>query len=608
MANELGDVRRSQIITTHGPGSIVDFRAGGYGGAGVSVVAAGLEEWDRWAPPPGLGHPQTVYEPRLQKQLDVEGFRLPPVAPQKAPGVYSNRAGKLVGVRFPRWLQCPQCHLLRQPRSWTEDAGDPALYCVSCSDKAGGRNRVHVVPVRFIVICDKGHLDEFPWNWWVKHAENCPPQHDLRLEGSATAGLAGLILTCLGCGARRSMDGCFGPDAIPGQCHGRRPWLGTDADETCIVKPRVVQRGASNIYFSAVESALDIPPWSDDLQKKIGMRWTVLERAPDKNARRLLIKAFRLADIAGKPETELANIIEDRITRLQSPDRNLRWEEYQQFIQHTQPFGENTEFEIRPSPAPPEFAGWLQSVTRATRLREVRALRGFTRVFPPAAGEEDRVAELSMNHLGWLPAVENRGEGIFIQLRVDRVRQWEKQQDVVQRVAVLQTAYEQSWRDRGRPGAPPKNVTPRLLLIHSLAHAFIRQLSLSCGYSSASIRERLYVDSENWEMAGLLVFTSSPDADGTLGGLARQGESRNIVRIFEDMLAAMTWCSSDPLCIEGIHSMSEPANGSACHACLLASETSCEEFNHFLDRALLIGTPSQPTLGYFQDYLQQLRA
>ena len=122
----------------------------------------------------GLGHPQTVYEPRLQKQLGVDGFRLPPVAPQVAPGVYSRKAGKLVGVRFPRWLKCPGCHLIRQSRDWTEDPGDPALYCADCSDKAGGRNRVHVVPARFIVVCQKGHLDEFPWEWWVKTCREMP--------------------------------------------------------------------------------------------------------------------------------------------------------------------------------------------------------------------------------------------------------------------------------------------------------------------------------------------------------------------------------------------------------------------------------------------------
>jgi flavin-binding protein dodecin len=464
--------------------------------------------------------------------------------------------------------------------------------------------------VRFIVMCEKGHLDEFPWDWWVKHEEMCPKpgrRRELRIHGNTTAGLAGLILACLGCDAKRSMEGCFNPAAIPGQCQGRRPWLGINTDETCGSEPRVAQRGASNIYFSVVESALDIPPWSDDLQKKIGMRWAMLEQAPDQNARRVLIQALRLVDVTGKSETELVAAIEERVTRLRSPNRNIRWEEYQQFVQHTQPFGENTEFEIRPAVAPPELAGLLQAVTRATRLREVRAIRGFTRMFPPTAGDEERVARISLNRTNWLPAVENRGEGIFIHLRLDRVRQWEAQVAVVERAATIRAAYEKAWVDRGRPGAPPKQVTPRLLLVHSLSHALIRQLSLSCGYGSASLRERLYVDATDWEMAGLLVFTSSPDADGTLGGLARQGENVNIVRVFEESLTAMTWCSSDPLCIEGVHATSEPASGAACHACMLTSETSCEEFNTFLDRAFLVGTPSDPDLGYFADYLRELR-
>ena len=465
------------------------------------------------------------------------------------------------------------------------------------------------MPVRFIVVCEHGHLDEFPWNWWVKHEEGCDqsatnPGRGLRLEGSATAGLAGLVLTCLGCEASRAMEGCFNPGALPGQCQGRRPWLGVDADEPCGAQPRVVQRGASNTYFSAVESALDIPPWSDELQKKIGMRWAMLERAPDADARKVLIQAFRLAEITGREEADLVATIEDRVSRLQSPERNLRWEEYQQFVQHEQTFGDNTEFEIRPSAAPPELREWLQSVTRATRLREVRALRGFTRVFPPNPGDDDRIAKISLHQPNWLPAVENRGEGIFVQLNRGRLRLWEQDEAVRHRAQEIRQGYEQDWKDRGRRGQP-RAVTARLLLIHSLAHALIRQLSLSCGYGSASLRERLYVDdSTDWEMEGFLIFTSSPDADGTLGGLARQGEEGNIARLFEDALTDMTWCSSDPLCVEGVHSMSDPANGSACHACLLASETSCEEFNGFLNRVFLVGTPAEPGLGYFSNFLK----
>ena len=607
MNNELGDVRRSQVITTHGPGALIDFRTGSHGGASVSVVGAGLEEWDHWAPPQGVGNPQSIFEPRLQKQLGVEGFRLPPVAPQIRPGQHSPNAGKLVGVRYPRWLQCPRCHLIGETRRWAEDPGDPALYCATCTDEAGGRNRVHAVPVRFIVLCENGHLDEFPWDWWVKHGERCPPRHELKLSGSATAGLAGLILRCLGCNSERPMEGCFGPSAIPSTCQGRRPWLGTGADEACSAVPRVVQRGASNIYFSVIESALDIPPWSDNLQKKLGMRWSLLERAPDADFRRTLISGMHLSDLTGMSEDELADVIEDRVMRLQSPDRNLRFEEFQQFVRHTDLFGENTEFEIRPSSPPPELAGWLQLVVRATRLREVRANLGFTRFFPPAPGASGRLAKLSLSPLDWLPAIENRGEGIFLQLNIDRVREWEQMQAVRERVSRLQDAYAQAWTLRSQGESPPRTLTPRLLLVHSLSHALIRQLSLTCGYGSASLRERLYVDSGDWDMAGLLIFTSSPDADGTLGGLARQAASGNLVPLFEDCLSAMAWCSSDPLCAEGVHASTESSNGAACHACILAAETSCEEFNSCLDRVTLVGTAASPETGFFEDYLLGLR-
>src|SRR5207244_12067716 len=139
-------------------------------------------------------------------------------------------------------------------------------------------------------------------------------------------------------------------------------------------------------------------------------------------------------------------------------------------------------------------------------------------------------------------------EGIFIQLRLDAVCEWEKREPVQEQAARLSAKYNRAWHDRGRDDVPVKQLTPRLFLVHSLAHALIRQLSLNCGYGSASLRERLYVGSDNWDMAGLLVFTSSPDADGTLGGLARQGTAPNLVGVFEDCLASMRWCSSDPVC------------------------------------------------------------
>ncbi|MCE9575770.1 MAG: DUF1998 domain-containing protein [Deltaproteobacteria bacterium] len=603
--NELGDIRRSQVITTHGPGAIIDFRAGGAGGAAISVVSGGLEAWDERARPAGLQHPQTIFEPRLQKQLEVDGFRLPPVAPQVAPGAYAPSAGSLSGVRFPQWLHCPRCHLLRQPNGWREAPGDPALFCEPCSGGMAAADRVHVVPVRFIVVCPFGHLDEFPWHSWVRHREGCS-LGALALAGSATAGLAGYILSCRNCGASRSMEGCFGDD-VAGQCRGKRPWLPGD-HEDCPGRddpnsqPRVTQRGASNLYFSVVESALDIPPWSDALQARLVQFWPTLLRAADAPARGLFVDMLGLPAQLAMTRERLIAEIEARIERIQAPHPNLRWEEYEQLTKHEHDF-QTTEFEVRPTPPPPELRPWVDQVVRVTRLREVRALRGFTRVLPPTGPEDPRIAPISVKATNWLPAIENRGEGIFLRLDATRLRQWETSPAVEARAATINEAFGAEWRRRGGEGAPPRTIRPRFLLVHTLAHALIRQLSLDCGYSSASLRERIYADVDSFEMAGLLIFTASPDADGTLGGLVRQGEPAMLAQIVDQALRNMSWCSSDPLCIEGVHTITDSLSGAACHCCLLGAETSCEEFNRLLDRALLIGTPHEPALGYFTDYL-----
>jgi hypothetical protein len=407
------------------------------------------------------------------------------------------------------------------------------------------------------------------------------------------------------------MEGCFGTDwlsAIP--CAGRRPWLASEAEECPTTKeihkqgnadtPTVLQRGASNIYFSALESALDIPPWSEALQKRLGVYWSNLAQAEDDAELKTIIKVLKLETLTQVPADKLFEEVKKRLTRLKSPERNLRLEEYEQLTQHEKPL-DTQEFAIRPSRPPAALEPWVGRVVQVTRLREVRAMYGFTRILPPLGRQDQRLAKITASPKNWLPAVENRGEGIFIELNRKALVTWEARPAVKARAELRHAAYVADWRRRGGEGLPPRTISARFLLVHGLAHTLIRQLSLDCGYSSASLRERLYADVHPFDMAGLLVFTASPDADGTLGGLVRQGEPESIVRLMEKGLAAMTWCSSDPLCIEGVHTLTDPLSGAACHACLLAAETSCEEFNRLLDRALLVGTPKDPSLGFFHD-------
>ena len=608
--NRLGDLRRSTALTTFGPGAVVDFRADG---AAVSAVAAGLEEWDKSFPPAGLRNPQQITEPRLQRKLSVGGFRLPPVVDEAwrdDTGNPDNRT--LVAARFPEWLQCPQCDRLAPARRWSHEPGRAYRYCAHCTRMAPGQRKVFAVPIRFVMACVKGHLDDFPWHFWVRHKSDCKKKEraDLYLR-SERPGLAGLILSCGECNARQSMNGVFSAQTWHSfRCRGRRPWLAT-ADETCDCTPRALQRGASNLYFPVLESALSIPPWSDALQEALGIYWNlIVSTQPEDRAAfiRILTQgelASALDELNLSPE-ELAQQIEERLTRYgDDAILNIRQEEYRQLV-----FGSDTtdkdmgEFEVRSVPVPDNLRPFFSRVVRVVRLREVRALKGFTRINPPGDEDSPDIASIATGDPGWLPAIEVRGEGIFLAFNQETLCLWEVQDLVADRARRVHEGWHKEWQLRYGEGDPAWRITPRYLLAHTFAHALMRQLTLECGYSTASLRERLYVSDTNDGMAGLLIYTATSDADGTLGGLQRQGEAHRIERAIKAAVRAMEWCSSDPLCIEGMLTGSDRLSLAACHACVLAPETACEEYNRFLDRALLVGIPNADEVGFFTSLIR----
>lgn len=590
---------------TFGPGSVVDFRADG---APVSAVSAGLEEWDRAFPPAGLRNPQRIAEPRLQRKLSVAGFRLPPVVDETWRDDEGNPDGRtLVAARFPEWLQCPQCDRLAPSGRWAYDPGRAYRYCARCTRRAPGERKVFAVPIRFVMACARGHLDDFPWHEWVRHKGDCRRTNraDLYLR-SEGPGLAGLILSCQACGARRSMDGVFSAKTWRGfGCRGRRPWLAV-ANETCDRVPRALQRGASNLYFPVLESALSIPPWSDALQEALGVYWDPIVKAQPED-RPTFIRILAQAELApvlhelGLGPAELAHQIEDRVARYNDDTiLNIRQEEYRQFTLGVDTASSDArEFEVRSVLIPDKLRPYLDRIVRVVRLREVRALRGFTRINPPGDEDSPDIAAIAVGKPGWLPAVEVRGEGVFLAFNLERIRTWEVQKLVATRARKVNEAWHIEWQQRYGEGDPAWQITPRYLLIHTFAHALMRQLTLECGYSTAALRERLYVSDGDDGMVGLLIYTATSDADGTLGGLQRQGEAHRIERAVEAAVRAMEWCSSDPLCIGSIIAGSDGLSLAACHACVLAPETACEQYNRFLDRAVLVGLPDASDVGFF---------
>ena len=604
--NQLGELRRSAVVMTFGPGSVVDFRADG---GPVSAVTGGLEEWDRCFPPEGLANRQKITEPRLQRKLGVRGFRLPPVVDEiwrDANGQPDRRT--LVAARFPQWLQCPHCELVNPARKWASDPGRASKYCSRCTQGAPGRQKVFAVPTRFVMACHKGHLDDFPWHFWVKHKPDCTKKERAQLYlRSKRPGLAGLILSCGSCNAWASMDGIFSKRTWRGfACRGKRPWLAS-GDECCDCEPRALQRGASNLYFPVIASALSIPPWSDPLQEALGDYWHSISTTVSPEERAMFVKFLARGELEsamrglGLSPDELVQQIEERVTQIQD-DRilDIRQEEYRQFASGMDtPPTDGGEFEIRNVRVPERLRPYFSRVVRVVRLREVRAIKGFTRIVPPGDEDSADIAPISLSKPTWLPAVEVRGEGIFLSFNRESLRSWEGQLDLIGRAAGVDRAWKAEWRKRYGKGEPSLHITPRYLLAHAFAHALMRQLTLESGYSTTALRERLYIGDMDDPMAGLLVYTATSDSDGTLGGLQRQGEPDRIERAVVSAVRAMEWCSSDPLCIGEMIAPAEGLSLVACHACLLAPETACEQFNRFLDRALLVGLPGQPEVGFF---------
>ena len=374
---KVGRLRPTQIVNQHGPGAIVDLPA-------LSVVITGL---DRWHP---TGHDR-VSEPRLEAFVGATDLFRPP-APAR--GVY----GGVPAHVFPEWLVCPrkECRALARKESfhWHEPSGE---FRCQRADRHGSNARAQAFPARFLAACPRGHLDDFPWDTWAHAGGSGLCSGPLRLDDEGRSGSANdLVVRCERCQASRSMAGVFEHGALT-SCRGRRPWLGLSNFEAgCNETPRVLLRGASNAYFSIVASALSIPPYSDPVHLDIAPYLEQLRRL--KTPERVISAAEHdlLDDLLKRhsPEKVLAAALGGPTELLR-----LRPDEYNAFLDPPEPVQPPHEFEVRRVEAPAgEEAGMLGEIRAATRLREVRALRGFTRIESGVdIGDLADVAELNVN-------------------------------------------------------------------------------------------------------------------------------------------------------------------------------------------------------------------
>jgi len=602
-----GELRRSQILTTYGCGALADFPR-------LSGIMAGLDKWPIFH----LTESAKIHERNLEVMLGKEFFYQ-----VSSPDDNLNNSFALPAYRFPTWYYCPECHALDKynkiSRSTYGSKGkyNNSLLCNVCSDK---NHPVKLIPSRFIVACINGHLEDFPYVWWAHRKKGICDNPKLRIQyNGTTGGLDSIYISCDSCGATTTMAGCMDKEALKGlRCSRYMPWLGFD-DKHWYVDPnncdatlRCLQRSANNVYYPVNKSALTVPPWSEKLQSVFAANNSLFEDIFDSDEDQVIIglkKQFhKHPELYG---TDLNAFISAANARYKDEleivdEKSLRCDEYRAFC------GEDIDdeyFRTESEDVPDFISLYISKIKLVKKLREVMVLQGFRRILPThETNVEKRVEEgisenefspLSREPMNWLPAIELFGEGIFIELNEEMVSEWEKRNSV--RYKKMFDRNDSDWIGKGMFDFKK----PRYVLLHTLSHLLIRQLSSQCGYATASIKEKIYstYTDVDQRMCGILVYTSATDTDGSLGGLVREGQKDRIVTIFENLLQESTWCSNDPLCIESTSQGFKGLNYAACHACTLLPETSCESLNCLLDRAAVVGTPDNLDIAYFKELL-----
>lgn len=606
----VGQLRPSQLIYTFGVGSLTDLPS-------LSVLIMGLDEW-RDDARFDITEERLLAAVRALLGPQVAALKLAP-ADWDADGLKPSEPGLGVPVAaFPRWLRCPRCGAMgtvdRGVFELREDRFRPELTCyihAACQKAENPR----ALPMRFLRACRNGHLNDVNWDDFVHGGMPCASGGGgLRfIEVGGADEPVDLVVRCTACSVTRVIADVFDGDKYKPACSAFHPHL-RRADASCEEPARTVVLGASNLWFPIVLSVLSLPHADDKLARLVAEKWALLGMVTSEETAKFFLLLPQAAPFIGFDTAQLWQEIKkkrvaDKATEgAATAPSDLYTPEWRVLSDPTSA-PETEDFRLREGAPPAGFESLFTRTVLVERMREVRALIGFNRIesrgeFTEAdVAADERRAPLCRGPEKWVPAAEVRGEGIFLQFREDAVQAWLTTAAAKSRDDEFRAGHRE-WR-RFRKLQPPEGMFPglRYVLIHSVAHALLRQFAIECGYAAASIRERIYCREPAAgaePMAGLLLYTAASDSEGTLGGLVALGEPDALGRLLNGALKVAALCGSDPLCAEHPPTLDpKTLHGACCHACLFASETSCERGNRFLDRAVLAATLHHPETAFF---------
>lgn len=598
-----GALRQSQVLTTFGPGAMLDL-------PNHSVLIAGLEYWN--------GDKEPIYEDRLEawlgKRLNVPSLKLfaPPVESDEP---NAPRSG-IDAFQFPAWFlgQVEETWKTPDGRVYRTRPLLPWDRLVKGGYLTRDRKVKPVVPVRFVQACVRGHISDIDWYGFVRRDYNTERTGDLWFdEGGAGNDFAEIYVRDeKKDNHRRPLSEASIPDgSVLGWCRGRSPWLGPRVRAECGKPNRLLTRSASNAYFSQTVSVISLPASDQAVRDAVDRVWEdylrYCEAEADVHKERRKEKVA--AALEGLSDSHVWTEVQRRASGAAPIEKGIKQAEIETLLAQKATLGEDKpegDFYARTHPIgrlPLSAEGTIDRLVLVHRLREVLAQVGFTRFeasLPDINGELDLDVELAplSRDLTWLPANQNRGEGVFLSFSHDAIHAWLRRAEVRARADELVAGFDE-WKRRKQQLKAATFAGLPYIMLHSLAHLLITTLSLDCGYSASAIRERIYAGPSGH---GILLYTGTPGSEGSLGGLVEMG--KNIGRHLERAIELGRLCSNDPVCAQhdpGDRHEERFLHGAACHGCLLIAETSCERRNELLDRALVVSTVCTPGAAFFSE-------
>lgn len=634
---KVGSARPSSLLYTYGPGAIMDL-------PGFAVMPAGLDDWapiwKRREHIPSILEPRLLNVVRLHLGPQVDALRPYPWQPKQ--GAMSKEGADLgIPARvFPQWFRCTGCDYLGPLPRFSYTNTHPFRPDLAQFTHKGcpGRGRQRpgttsrkrespAVPAQHLLTCTNGHLDEFPYTLWVHRGAKCPKAElpDLKMRDANVGKSVGSTILCASCGATRGMaeaQGAVGRDKLPQKCRGRHPHLGA-FDSECGARPTLIMMGASNLWFASTQSIIVMPRTDAEEKEALAAQLRVglgVDQVKQFGNQVEVIRALAIArniDMSDVTDDDLITAVADVLAPADSEEvrqeKLAAWDPVEllvpewRYLQKPALFPQqqnSSGLMVTEMQRGPELHPRISRVVAVNQMKKVNAVLGFTRL-----DEMDRVNDLTSRLVkltrngkpSWVPATEDRGEGVFLQLDLDAVATWENTIVGTSLWEAHRAAHRNNFHRRFSETAkqvdPDTRLpAPRYWLLHTLSHVLIREMAMSCGYGAASLSERIYgwtSTPQREAAAGLLICTTASDSEGTLGGLVALSEPIRLQGLVVSALRRAARCSSDPVC--AMRTPSDPEDflhGAACHCCSFASETSCEKANRFLDRRFLLNLPT----------------